>query len=477
MLLHTLTRVRPRLVLAAAVTLLVGLGCKALDVQNPDIVDPTQLTGPSSIPAFRNGVIGDYALAVDGDNGANEGQILVSGSFSDELVNSETFPTRIEYDRRTIDIRNGTLTTLFRNLHRARRAAEVGARQIAIATPAAQLRGQFRIPELLSLAGFTYIFMGENYCSGVPIGDFDANGSLVFGDPLSTTQLFDRAIERFDSALASPDTTPNVNVRLLAAVGKGRALLDQGRFAEAAVAVAAVPTGFSYVTTHTGATNRQHNGMFRFINTNERFSVADLDGGNGLNFRTATDPRVLSGRFPANDVGFDAKTPQYDQGKYFPETSSVPVATGIESRLIQAEAALAAGDPTTWLTTLNTLRSTPGLVAPPPPGSSFVAGAALQPLSDTLADVARTPAAARRDVMFRERAFWLFLTGHRLGDLRRLVRQYSMPADSVYPGGGGKPYVVNGNDKGGAFGTDYNLPVPFDELNNPKFVTCISRSP
>jgi len=460
--------------LAGVVTLLVAGGCHALDVSNPDIVDPETLSSPAAIPAYRNGVIGDYALAVDGDNGANEGQILVSGSFADELVNSETFPTRIEYDRRTIDIRNGTLTTLFRNLHRARRAAEFGAARIAVITPPEQLRGQFRIPELLSLAGFTYIMMGENYCSGVPVGDFDGD-QLIFGDPLTTTQLFDRAIERFDSALAFPDTAPNVKVRRLATVGKARALLNLGQYAAAAALVTGIPTTFSYTTTHSGATNRQHNGMFRFIISNERFSVADLDGGNGLNFRGANDPRVLVCRSPATDVGFDNATPQFDAGKYYPETDTVQVASGVEARLIEAEAALAAGDPGTWLITLNTLRSNTALLKATPTVAanelSFVPGPALTDLVD--------PGAldTRVDLMFRERAFWMYLTGHRLGDLRRLVRQYARTAESVFPGGGGQAYVVNGNNKGGNFGTDYNLPVPFDELNNPNFLQCADRNP
>jgi len=467
-------RARRRRSLAAA-SLLAALGCGALDVQNVDIVDPGTLTGTPSIAAFRNGAIGDYAFAVDGDNGVNEGQILVSGSFADELVNSETFPTRIEYDRRTIDVKNGTLTTVFRNIQRARRSAEYGAAKIAVATPAAQLRGQFRIPELLSLAGFTYIFLGENYCSGVPVGDFADDGTLQFGDQFTTTQLFQRAVERFDSALAFPDSAPNVKVRRLAAVGKGRALLDMGQYAAAAAAVAGIPTNFSYSTTHTAATNRQHNGIFRFGITNERFSMADLDGGNGLNFRTANDPRVLTRRSPANDLGFDNATPQWDEGKYYPETDSVQVATGVEARLIEAEASLAAGDAATWLTTLNTLRSTTSLIKAVPTVASgelpFVPGPALQPLVDP------GTATGQQDLMFRERAFWMYLTGHRLGDLRRLVRQYGRTPESVFPGGGGQPYIVNGNNKGGNFGTDYNLPVPFDELNNPKFLSCYDRNP
>lgn len=43
---------------------------------------------------------------------------------------------------------------------------------------------------------------------------------------------------------------------------------------------------------------------------------------------------------------------------------------------------------------------------------------------------AATPA-AQEDQLFKERAYWLFLTSHRLGDLRRLVRQYGRGVSSV----------------------------------------------
>jgi hypothetical protein len=68
------------------------------------------------------------------------------------------------------------------------------------------------------------------------------------------------------------------------------------------------------------------------------------------------------------------------------------------------------------------------------------------------------------------------MSGHRLGDLRRLVRQYGRSSDAVYPGGGGKPYIINGNNKGGVFGSELNLPIPFDETNNPNFTDCIDRN-
>ena len=70
--------------------------------------------------------------------------------------------------------------------------------------------------------------------------------------------------------------------------------------------------------------------------------------------------------------------------------------------------------------------------------------------------------------MFSERAFWFFGTGHRLGDLRRLVRQYGRPAESVFPTG---LYF-----KGGTYGPDVNLPIPSQEANNPLAPSgCIDR--
>src|SRR5687768_13618011 len=102
-----------------------------LEVDNPDIIDPAGLATPAGLAALYAGALGDFSLAVVGDNGGTEGQILVSGSFSDELGNSETFPTRKEYDQRgPIDARNGTLLAVFRSIQRARRAAGLSAATI-----------------------------------------------------------------------------------------------------------------------------------------------------------------------------------------------------------------------------------------------------------------------------------------------------------------------------------------------------------
>jgi hypothetical protein len=65
------------------------------------------------------------------------------------------------------------------------------------------------------------------------------------------------------------------------------------------------------------------------------------------------------------------------------------------------------------------------------------------------------------DVMFRERAFWLYGTGERLSDMRRLVRQYGRDESTVYPVG---PYPYAGNLSLPAplpqYGTDVRLTLP-----------------
>ena len=91
---------------------------------------------------------------------------------------------------------------------------------------------------------------------------------------------------------------------------------------------------------------------------------------------------------------------------------------------------------------------------------------ALAPLTDA------GSAAARIDQLFRERAFWLYMRGTRVEDLRRLMRQYPRTRRQVWPTG---PFF-----KGGTYGTDVNFPIPQSEQNNPVYAEkggqCTNRS-
>ena len=77
------------------------------------------------------------------------------------------------------------------------------------------------------------------------------------------------------------------------------------------------------------------------------------------------------------------------------------------------------------------------------------------------------PDALRGDLVFRERAFWLYLTGHRRGDLRRLIREYRRSPNAVYP----TDTYPGGS---GSYGTEVVAPVPTDEqAGNPAYTGCL----
>lgn len=440
-----------RILVAAFVLPLVGCNPdEILEVRDPDIVLPEALSGAQAIPTIYNGALGDFAVAYNSSTG--DAQVSTVGLMTDEFFHSGTFPTRQEFERRTSNTVNGTLLDVFRNLHQGRRALENAAEFIKAngGTPLSATDAA-RTAEMHSLAGFTYVFAAENYCSGMPYSKVEG-GDLLYGGPQTTTQSLDLAIQHFDSALAYAAQAASATQERLARVGKARAQLNKADFAGAAATANPVPTNFVYRVFHSITSARQENSLHSLQFVQRRWSLAHNEGVNGLGFRALDgigagtnpaqgDPRIpWSRRTGATGIGFDQSSPLFDQLKYNARNAPTPVADGVEARLIEAENALRLGNTSNWLSILNTLRST-------------VSG--LAPLADP------GTATARENLHFKERAFWLFATAHRLGDLRRLVRQYGRAANTVYTTG---VYF-----KGGSYGNDQSLPIPFEEQNNPQF--------
>lgn len=429
--------------LALSGLLLLGVGAcdtgSLLEVEDPDIVLPGNLTGPTGLATLRAGAIGDFAFAYAGNGGGTEGIVLMTGMFTDEYYHSGTFTTRREFDRRDVRDDNGTATGVFRNLQRARQSLETAAATIQEAATA----GDARIGELLGLAAVTYNLFGEAYCSGVPFSNLDESGNLVPGQPNTTTQVFELAVQKADAAIAGANG--DTDVLHLAAVQKGRALLNLGRYAEAAAAVSGVPTDFNFQMTYSIA-NGQENGIYAFNAVFERWSLPDGEGVNGLAWRTLNDPRVPWNQDSPTDLGFDEVTPQYNMIKYNGRAAPADVATGTEARLIEAEAAYQASQFGTMVDKINEVRGLFSLADVADPGTTQ----------------------GRVDLLFTERALTLFATGHRLGDLRRLIRQYQRTEDQVFPIG---TYHKAFPD----YQNDVNFPVPFAEENNENFTGCLDR--
>ena len=443
---------------------LFAAGCSTselLEVKDPAVATPGSVESQSAVPTVYAGAVGDFFVAYSG-NGLNDAFAPTVALFTDEMRSSDTFTTRNDADRRTQSSpSNGNLSDIpYVALHRARWSAETAARLVAKFFPGTDPR----IAELTSLSAYTYVAFGEAFCSGVPFAPTETAQEFVEGPPLTTSEMFDAAAVKFNAAIsglgAATDAVASSR-RNLARVGLGRALLNNGKFAEAAAAVAAVPDNFVYVDDHSANTPREENSLWNLNGSNRRYTLSDVEGINGLNYRSANDPRI-----PWLDQGrngFDNATRLFEQLRWSNRDTDVPLADGIEARLIEAEASLKAGDAGTWLGKLNALRAQVRTLmtaryanyATNNP-NSFVTNSTLAPLADPGTQ------AAREDLMFRERAFWLFGTGHRLGDLRRMIRQYGRGAETVFPTGTWH--------KGGPIGPDVNLVVAFREEQNSLFV-------
>jgi hypothetical protein len=420
---------------------------EVLAVKDPDVVRPEALDDSVNLPVYLASAYAEVLAGYDG--GVFEGMVNYSGLLADEFIQTESFPTRFEVDTRNMLVGNSSLRDIFRELSRGRAAAERAARKyVELGQPNVIGRA-----EALNLSGFAYIIFGENYCSGVPFSTLKDDQTIAYGDPQTTQQIFTIAIAKFDTAITVATGVGGAKATSLinaAKVGRGRALLVLARYADAAAAVAGVAANFKFELQHSDNSARENNGVWSLSINGGRWGVADKEGKNGLPFRSASDVRVSSRpRSINNGNGFDGG-PMFEALKYPARTTPVVLADGVEAELIRAEAQLQAKDAAGFLTTLNNLRGNAAVLA-----ARGYAGS-LAPLTDPGTD------GARQDLLFKERAYWLFLTAHRVGDLRRLIRQYGRGAETVFPTG---PYSSNGRST--IYGTDTSFPIPVEELNNP----------
>ena len=477
----------PRVLALGALALPLG-ACdldRVLAVRDPEQVSPGDLENAESVPGLYNGALRSFFIAYSG--AGDDAFLNSSGLLADEMYAGDTFTTRQATDKReqqpvvlgnTSDAAYGRLQLARVNARRAASAAQ----RFGVGNAGATSLGA-TLATLRAIEGFTYVALAEGFCGNIPFSVVPESGPIDPLDPaqfrsgIGTLAAFDSAIVRMSAAVAAqptPTGTAALNASYLAKVGLGRAQLNLGDYAAAAAAVAGVPTNFIFRIEHSANSFAQNNPVWVLQNAG-RYGVSNDEGANGrpdvvaadtgfatddgegLAFRRFMDPRVPW--FSAG-AGFATGVTANKDGRYINENSDVPLASGVEARLIEAEAQLAAGGD--WLATLNALRASASTLIPLlypniPDNLKAAFPQTLAPLTDPGTQ------AARVDMVFRERALWMYMTGHRLGDMRRLVRQYGRDQATVFPTG---TYFFG---PGGAFGNDVALPVPFNEVNNTQY--------
>jgi len=460
---------RRRSVGAIALALVVTLAaCR--DLLNPPLPAGTQ--DPST---FNNeaGALSRYGTAVADAWDAYVQFARASGTFTDELHVAETPPSGVvgdPFDERILaelstlngdNPPNDSVSRIYGALQHSRgsNAEAIGALAKYAPNKPAALRG-----ELYAYTAFDEIELADLFCAGIPLSTLDFEGDFTYKAGSPTADVYQHAIALLDTARTlGADSAAIVS---LAAVGTGRALLSLGQYASAAQAVANVPDDFRFEhLIHWQGSVLQIDGVAPLL---AHVTVANGEGQNGLAYLTSNDPRTLSHQTGTSHSGQAIFTPDAYVG-----VTPFVLASGVEARLIEAEAALQAND-ASWLTTLNRLRTDGTFDTQPDaqnPGATdtlWHAGAGgvagLAPLADPGSGDARV------DMLFAERAFWMFVTGHREGDLRRLLRQYHRRQDDVYPRG----FYQGGLS---AYGNDVTAPIPPAEHLNPLFTGCLNRDP
>jgi hypothetical protein len=454
------------LAIAAGITaVLLVAGCdrvksELLAPQNPGLVDPNATATPTAALALRVGALGRFKQVVNGN--FNESIWQYGGTLADEYKNADFEAGRIGVDQRNTD---PLISWNYGGVTQSRGFSRDAIAAMKTYTPDS---ASF-IGEMYMELAFFEMTLADNYCNGIPLGH-TINGAMTNGAPLTIMQVYDSASAHLDTAIqlsAGPDAG-SVYVNRISRVLKGRVLVAKGDYANAATFVTstAVPTSYQYVMTFSATSGS--NGLWGVNNSTARISVgdsADVVNGqpnvvkNALPFASANDPRVpvLRGDLATPKVQAEdgVTVPFYLSLLYKGQFDPLVIASGIDARLIEAEAKLNAGDYPGMMGGLNALRTTSQTIA------NYKVG--------VMPALAATPATKDEaiNLFFREKAFWTFGRGQRLADLRRLVRNYKRTDAQVLPTGA--------FFKGGSYGTDENFPVPSSEQVNPLFTSCLDR--
>jgi len=310
-------------VLALMVLLPALTACDSFfEVRYPGTIEASSVDPVADGTMFSRSAYQTFAAAL----GA---MIVYTGWFSNEAWVGDTFPTRNEYGRRFIDYRQNTSHSgdvwnpLVRGIAAAEQAIEI------LGGTAGQ---ELNVARAAVASGFGLALQAEAFCEGTMRGPGNTEGELM-----TPAELLETAVSRFDQAIqAGSQATGTEATELVGAarVGKGRALLQLGRGAEAAQAVSGVATSFVYNVPYVDdASNRGRlgNGVFFYSFGGSREALVVPP-----HYRDMNDPRIQFA-----DAGKDAQDGVlrlWTQRKYPAWNSPIRLASGLEARYIEIEA-------------------------------------------------------------------------------------------------------------------------------------------
>ena len=409
----------------AGIAVLAGtLSSCNLDVFDPDIVTPEDVSDPASLPIAIAGVVGDFQLMFDDI-------ARYTGMLTDEFILAGTFPTRVQVDTREMLSDNATLNGVYENIHVSRFSADnlVQAAQGLVGDPEAD---QDLVTQAIAIGqfygGYVRLLMAEMYCQSI-LGGGDPENPNYESSPVLPDARMQDALTMLQAAQASAAALGSADLADAAKVGQARANMWLGNYAAAASAAASVSTGFEYMAEFSANDPSQYNDVYDFTygdNQVIRWTVGDgTQAERNLERFPFYDEFVDAGLLlpdpPSSFSAFNSSILVHLQMIYPPpvspgvpqtpptangQSSPMVIASGFEARIMEAEAAYRGGDVAGAEATINALLTT----GDTPLGAIF---APVDLTGDFDSDIALIGYAY-------EAGAWL--TGHRMGFVRRVLR-------------------------------------------------------
>jgi DNA uptake protein ComE-like DNA-binding protein len=380
---------------------LAAPGCSdLLDVTNPGAIPEERLTDPALELLMINGAIGEFQFAYGN-------YTLWSGVLSDEVFTDHTNVSVRDFSLHNFGDLNETNEGVYENLQRARASADDAVDRLkSLLGPAAA--SSLNVARALAYGGYAYVLLGEGFC----------DAPINLSAPKSSDELLTLAIAHFDEAIAvataakaganAANTAAAQDLIYMSQVGAARAALKKGDATKARTYAALVPPAYEKLAYYSSNSVRENNQLNRpartadpflgiqpvFLNLKDPRMPQSATSRPGLNSNAIFPPQR-----PMNYSGWSPTTVQT-----IDITTLIKFATGLEAQYIMAETD---GPTAATLVFVNARRAIGGQPSVDLTGAELMAELRAQ----------------------RARDF--FLTGQRLGDLRR----YAKAGTDLFPTG------------------------------------------
>ena len=416
-----------RVAATAGITLGVT-GCDdLLKVTSPGSLQEAQLANPALEQFLINGAIGEFQFAYGS-------YVYWSGVLADESFTDHHASISVqEVARHDFNEFNGINELLYGNLQRARQSADDAADRVKtmLGTRAAS---SLNVARALAYGGYAYVLLGEGFCEA-PVN---------LSAPLTSSELLERGIARFDEAITvataakAASAVAAQDLINMARVGAARASRGRGDLVAARAYADSVPPTYGRWAYYSANSAREHNAIYLSVMTTGTPPWLAMHP----TFQGLDDARVPQPRASRLSLASHPIFPPLKPSMYSGWTAAAPgpieVAThirfssGLEARYIVVEAD---GPTATMLAFVNDRRAVGGKLPVTLGGTALL------------------------DEFRMQRALDFYLTGQRLGDLRR----YAAAGTDLFPRGN-FPILPN------VYGTTHCFIVPQSEKSgNPNY--------